>query len=303
MAVSSKPAVFFAYCRVSSEEQAVSGLGLEAQEQRIRAYALAYGGQVAQVFADPGLSGSLPVAKRPGLRALLQRLERAPRGQATLVVARLDRLSRNVRVLLGLEEELRRKGIALVSLAESFDSSTPAGRAFLAVVASFGQYEAELAAERTFVAMRTAVTPSGARVGGPAPIGYALAESGAFVRVAQEANLVRRLFTVFLMTRSYSVTAQALNLAGHRTRANNQWSHVTVGDVVRNVETYCGTRVWARTSRKNGARDESDWLRVPNAHPAIIDPATAAQVIAVLERRDRRRQARRAAALAEEDAA
>ncbi len=57
-----------------------------------------------------------------------------------------------------------------------------------------------------------------------------------------------------------------------------------------------GVRLWARSSRKLGPRDPDEWVRFPNAHDPIIGEAVAAQVSAILERRDRRRAVRRQAA-------
>ena len=59
------------YIRVSSEEQADSGLGLEAQRQRIAAYCAMKGLRLAEVFADPGISGGKPLASHPAGSRLL----------------------------------------------------------------------------------------------------------------------------------------------------------------------------------------------------------------------------------------
>jgi len=299
--VPTQPVSYHAYGRVSTHEQALSGLGIEAQTERMRAYVFAHGATLAQLQVDAGLSGTLPPAKRPGLTALLQRLERAPRGQAAVLVYRLDRLGRSAREVLNLEHELRRRRIGLVSVSESFDSSTPSGRAYLALLATFSEYEAALAAERTFAAMRGALSPLGARVGGVAPIGYNANAAGTYEVVPREAATVRRLFALFAETRSFASTGARLNDACLPTRDSHRWSHATVGNVVRNVETYAGCRLWGRTSRKNGSRDQGDWLRVPGAHEPILDAATVEQVQAILDRRDRRRAARHAATLEQEE--
>src|SRR5262245_24081996 len=81
------------YVRVSSEEQADSGLGLEAQRQRIAAYCAMKGLRLAEVFADPGISGGKPLASRP---AGSQLLAAANKSQALVIVAKLDRLFRSV---------------------------------------------------------------------------------------------------------------------------------------------------------------------------------------------------------------
>ena len=81
------------YVRVSSEEQADSGLGLEAQRRRIAAFCQMKGVRLAEVFEDPGVSGGKPLATRPAGSKLLAS---AMKGKSLGVVAKLDRLFRSV---------------------------------------------------------------------------------------------------------------------------------------------------------------------------------------------------------------
>src|SRR6266851_2977132 len=81
------------YIRVSSEEQADSGLGLEAQRQRIAAYCTMKGLRRAEVFEDPAISAGKPLASRPAGSRLLAA---AKKSKAVVVVAKLDRLFRSV---------------------------------------------------------------------------------------------------------------------------------------------------------------------------------------------------------------
>src|SRR5262245_53764715 len=81
------------YIRVSSEEQADSGLGLEAQRQRIRAYCEMKGLHLATIFEDAGVSGGKALGTRPaGARLLAE----AKKNRSVLVVAKFDRLFRSV---------------------------------------------------------------------------------------------------------------------------------------------------------------------------------------------------------------
>ena len=81
------------YVRVSSEEQADSGLGLEAQRQRIAAYCAMKGLHLVEVFEDLGISGGKPLARRP---AGSQLLAAAIKSKTPVIVAKLDRLFRSV---------------------------------------------------------------------------------------------------------------------------------------------------------------------------------------------------------------
>ena len=76
------------YLRVSTEEQATSGLGLEAQQAACEGAVAARAGELVRVVADEGVSGSVPAADRPGVRLALDLIST---GEAdTLVVAKLD---------------------------------------------------------------------------------------------------------------------------------------------------------------------------------------------------------------------
>jgi len=83
-----------AYVRVSTESQAEEGLGLEVQEQAIRAYAALHYQELVAITQDEGISGTKPAAERPGLTEALALIEDG--GAEGLIVARLDRLARTL---------------------------------------------------------------------------------------------------------------------------------------------------------------------------------------------------------------
>ncbi len=101
------------YLRVSTDEQADSGLGLESQERAIAVYCEAQGWERGPVHRDEGRSGSLPVAKRRGLLEALADL--APGDQ--LLVAKRDRLGRDPILVALIEREIEAKGCRLASVA------------------------------------------------------------------------------------------------------------------------------------------------------------------------------------------
>jgi DNA invertase Pin-like site-specific DNA recombinase len=116
--------VAISYIRVSSEEQAESGLGLEAQRQRIAAYCTMKGVRLAEVFEDPGVSGGKPLASRPAGSRLLAA---AKNGKALVIVAKLDRLFRSVADAANVIADFDKKGIQPVAIQEGFDMSSPYG--------------------------------------------------------------------------------------------------------------------------------------------------------------------------------
>src|SRR5262250_2430043 len=134
------------YVRVSSEEQADSGLGLEAQRQRIAAYCAMKGLHLAEVFEDPGVSAGKPLASRPAGSRLLAA---ARKGKAVVVVAKLDRLFRSVADAANVIDDFDRRGIQLVAIAENFDMTSPYGRA-MAQMASVARVTDETKREKAW---------------------------------------------------------------------------------------------------------------------------------------------------------
>src|SRR5215510_10516539 len=127
-----------AYIRVSSEEQVDSGLGLEAQRQRIAAYCAMKELRLAEVFEDPGISGGKPLASRP---AGSQLLAAANKSKALVIVAKLDRLFRSVADAATVIADFDKKGIQLVALAEGFDLRNPYGRAMAQMAIVFAELD------------------------------------------------------------------------------------------------------------------------------------------------------------------
>src|SRR5271167_2896383 len=140
----------FGYVRVSTDEQAERGLGLEAQRQRIRAYCEMKALHLATIFEDPGLSGGKPLGSRSAGGRLLAE---ARRTHPVVVVARLDRLFRSVADAAQTICEFDRYGIELVAIAEGFDMTNPYGRAMAQMASVFAELERAMIRERTKAAM------------------------------------------------------------------------------------------------------------------------------------------------------
>jgi DNA invertase Pin-like site-specific DNA recombinase len=135
--------LFLGYQRCSTEEQADSRNGLEAQRAAIDAEAKRRGWAVEH-YADEGASGKYINDK---LREVLQLLAS---GQGDgLVVAKLDRLARSVVHAANIIQDAQDQGWSLVVLDINLDLSTAAGRMMARTVVNFAEYERELISERT----------------------------------------------------------------------------------------------------------------------------------------------------------
>lgn len=198
-----------AYLRVSTEEQAASGLGLEAQRAACEGAVAARAGAMVQVVIDEGISGSVPAADRPGVRLALHLIAT---GEAdTLIVAKLDRLGRSAYDVLGVAMAAEAEGWALVVLDLGLDTTTPVGRFTLTILAAVAELERNLIRQRTRDAL-AAKRARGERLG-------AAPELCADV-VAQVMALRASL--------SLRGVAQVLNEQGVPTARGGPWSASTV---------------------------------------------------------------------------
>jgi len=153
--------------RVSTDEQATSGLGLDAQRAAIRK---AFGEPDA-VYADEGISGSNP--RRPGLLGALESLKRGD----VLAVAKRDRLARDTFLALWIEKECKKRGASVLSAAGEGNGNDPAAQLMRTLVAAFATYERQLIGARTAAALQ-AKRARGQKTGGDVPFGYHLEDDG-----------------------------------------------------------------------------------------------------------------------------
>jgi len=150
------------YVRVSTDEQAGSGAGLEAQRRAITAECERRGWHLIEVIEDAGFSAK--DMKRPGVQEALRVLKE---GDAkALVAAKLDRLSRSMLDFTGLMATAQKQGWALVALDCAVDTTTPAGEAMANVLATFAQFERRLISQRTKDALAVKKA-QGVRIGRP----------------------------------------------------------------------------------------------------------------------------------------
>ncbi|HUY56563.1 MAG TPA: recombinase family protein [Candidatus Micrarchaeaceae archaeon] len=205
------------YARVSTAEQADSGLGLEAQRRAIRSECERRGWELVGIEEDAGWSGK--VASRPGL---LRALEACKSGQADgLVVAKLDRLSRSVQQAAALLAEAEHEGWALVALDLGVDLSTPSGEVMAHVLAAIAQFERRLIGQRTKDALAV-LRAQGVRLGRPQ-----VNSQQVVARIASEREAGRTLQAI----------ADGLNRDGIATaHGGAAWWPSTVGKVLEGAE-------------------------------------------------------------------
>jgi len=165
------------YIRVSSEKQAVSGLGLQDQTERCEAYCKMKGLKIVGTFRDEGVSAGKPIAKRPAGRDMLDALKRS--GAGAVIILKLDRAFRNALDCLVNVESWERSGIFLHIVdmgGNALDTSSAMGKMFLTMSAAFAEMERTLISERTKAGMGVKKS-RGERVG-RVPFGKRLGSNG-----------------------------------------------------------------------------------------------------------------------------
>jgi site-specific DNA recombinase len=191
--VATETSTLAVYMRVSSEEQREQGT-IQTQQGAAERYLALQDIRPYGWYGDDGVSGTVPFDKRPEGRRLL---EDAEAGHVrTVLCYRLDRIGRNALAVLQAVEALEQLGVRLVSITESFDTSTPAGRLQLNMLATIAQFERDSIVQRTSEGKGRRLH-AGGWMGGPAPYGYILVgkdKDAQLIVDEQTAENVRAMF-------------------------------------------------------------------------------------------------------------
>ena len=255
------------YARVSSHKQAEKDLSIGAQLRALRGFAHEQGWTVAGEFVDKAVSGR--TANRPGLRKMLQRIKRG--GVDAVLVWKLDRLARNMEVSAAIDGFLRRNGVKLISLHESFDDS-PQGRFIARTFENLAEFYSNNLSQDICRGIRE-LARRGFYPHGRPPIGYKTVpvRDGSAVRkklVPDEvyAPVVRRIFKMYLSGNGGREIANVLNEEGVLTNTGKRWSPQRVYSVLRNP-IYVGDLVLGMSPHSS---ENQKKLRIRDVHEPLI---------------------------------
>jgi site-specific DNA recombinase len=253
------------YLRISTDEDH-QPTSLLTQRERLERYCQAMEDwHVVHAFDDQASGVALD---RPGLTHALG-LARARRFDL-LLVYRVDRLSRKVRQLAGLAEELDRLGIVLKSATEPFDTGSAAGRMMLQMLGVFAEFEHATIVDRVTAGLERRVR-EGRWMSGRTPYGYTRDE-GLLVPDPVKAPIVRRIFQLYAEGRlGTTAIARTLEAEGAQAPRKHGWSPNALQLILANP-AYRGLVRW------NGEIH-------PGLHEPLIDDETFEKTQEILRRR------------------
>jgi DNA invertase Pin-like site-specific DNA recombinase len=224
-----------AYVRVSTDKQAERGLGLDVQEQAIRAWGKTNGHKLGTIHRDEGVSGSNGLDTRVGLQDALEALRAKTAGG--LVVYRLDRLARDLIIQEQILAEVRRLGALVFSTSAAEagylddDPDDPSRKLIRQVLGSVAEYERAMTVLRLKAGRRRKAEQGGFAYGSP-PMGYR-ADDGKLVPVESEQAAVRRALELQATGESIRGITAALNAEGYHSKRGGAWHPTTVARLLR----------------------------------------------------------------------
>jgi len=212
---------FIAYYRVSTDRQGRSGLGLDAQREAVTGYLNGGNWQLLDEFVE--VESGKRDDNRPQLAAALAACRKQ---KATLVIAKLDRLARNMAFIANLME----------SKAEFLAVDFPtANRITLHIMAAFAEHEREMISARTKAALAVRKA-QGAKLGNRTNIAEARALGAAAIKRKADTFAAKVVPTIEAIkatgTTSYNAIAKVLNDRGVKTAKGGTWAAATVRNIM-----------------------------------------------------------------------
>jgi putative DNA-invertase from lambdoid prophage Rac len=199
----------YGYVRVSTPDQAESGLSIDEQQTKIRARCLENGWNLEKIYVDAGVSGGIPLGQRPEGERLL----RIVRPGDVVVAAKMDRMFRSAANALHVVEDFKKRKISLWLLDLGNDcSGNGISELIVTILAAVAQFERGLISERIKDAKRAA-RRDGLHLGGTRQFGYDIA-GGKLVPNALEQDAIARMRRLRKRGRSLMVIRNAVRKAG-----------------------------------------------------------------------------------------
>lgn len=218
------------YCRVSTDQQAMNGLSLDLQQERIKAYATAKGFKLIDIIVDGGFSGKR-LTNRPGMQRIfnLIQLKKADH----VIVYKLDRAFRSTKDALKTMEIFEKNKISFHSICETIDTQSANGRLFYTILCAMAQWEGEQIGERV-KAVWTKKKAEGKKCGGLVPYGFTNVK-GRLIPDAKDQEMLRAVTEMRKEGSRLQDIADDLNRRDIRTKTGKTWNPALVHHVLKVV--------------------------------------------------------------------
>lgn len=241
------------YIRVSTEEQAREGYSIEAQKNKLTAYCQIHDIDIFGYYIDDGISGKS--LERPRVQELMADIKN--KKIDTIVVFKLDRLTRSVKDLLMLMDLFDKHKTKFISLSEQIDTSSATGRMFVQLLGVFAEWERSVIGERVVVGMEQRAKTgkyTASRV-----LGYDYdPETQTYSINEEEAKIVRLVFERHNQGKGYYVIAKELNGLGYRSKDGNMFANNTLSRMVTHGWYYCGKFLYKARGKEPQLLDASN---------------------------------------------
>lgn len=269
------------YVRVSTVYQ-VDKDSLPHQKKELAAYCrhvLHIPDDLIEIYEDAGASGKN--TDRPAFQRMMTDI-RAGRIENVLVF-KIDRISRNLVDFSLMYDEFKRCRVTFISLNEQFDTSTAIGEAILKIILVFAELERKMTSERVssvMIGRAEAGLWNGARV----PYGWKWNEKEKRPEHDEsEADIVRKIFDLYLQSGSTSKVRDYLNGNNIKTKRQGWWTTKTVADILRNPINCGDYRYNYRESSHGALKDPKNVVYIKDVFPAIVPRETQEKAIALLD--------------------
>lgn len=199
------------YIRVSTREQALEGYSLDAQERTLTEFCKLKKYEITNIYKDEGISAK-DLKHRPGMLKLLE--DSKNDSFDAILVWKLTRFSRNMADLMSICEDMDKRGIALISYSEAFDSNTPAGRMVRSMLGTVAQFEREVISENVAMGLLERAK-QGKRTCGEV-LGYDLYGKDSFRINEKEAEYINFVHDNYLIYKNLSEVTKLVKEKGFR---------------------------------------------------------------------------------------